>query len=144
MIEIRPETVAHIVFGARQLFADEELRESLRDMEDSEPGAGDHIELDEEELARGRHSEHEMDPVFNDLKNIIDNLPGDYQVELIAIAWLGRGDSSKDDWQELLELARERLSDHTAEYLLDMPLLAEYLQEGLQELGHSVEDFEVD
>ncbi len=144
MIEIRPETVVHIVFGARQLFADDELRGTLRDMEDGEPGSAEQIDLDEELLARGRHSEHELDPVFNDLKNIIDGLPNDYQAELIAIAWLGRGDSSKDDWDELIELARERISDHTADYLLNMPMLAEYLQEGLEEFGHTVEDFEVD
>ena len=144
MIEIRPETVAHIVFGARQLFADEELRGAIRDMEDGESPNADHLDLDEESLARGRHKEHEMDPIFNDLKSVINSLPGDYQAELIALTWLGRGDSTKDDWDELMELARERRTDHTAEYLLNMPMLAEYLQEGMGEFGHSVEDFEIE
>jgi hypothetical protein len=144
MIELKPETVAHIVFGARQLFADDELREVLRDMEDSEPGSGEQIDLDDEALERAKHTEHEMDPVYNDLASIINNLPGDFQAELIALTWLGRGDSTKDEWDDLMNLARERRSDHTADYLLNMPLLAEYLQEGLDAFGHSVEDFEVD
>jgi len=62
---------------------------------------------------------------------------------LVALAWLGRGeDSNKDDWEDLVRLAYERHNDRTANYLLGMPMLADYLQEALQIFDVSCEDFE--
>ena len=46
-------------------------------------------------------------------------------------------------WQAL-ETARTEHVNRTEEYLLGMPLLADYLEEGLDRLGYSVEDIEDD
>ncbi len=57
------------------------------------------------------------------------------QAELVALLWLGRGDAEVDDWDELVVRAEERQENATEEYLLEQPLVAEYLAEGLEKLG---------
>ena len=138
MIEIKPEAVCHIVFRARQMQAADDPLEVADEKEEQPLDLDD---LDEEALERGIHDEHEHDPTYNELKEFIDGLSFDDQYELIALAWLGR-DSAEDEWAELLRLARERRTQHTAEYLLSMPLLADYLQDALQVFDISCEDFE--
>lgn len=80
------------------------------------------------------------DPIYDDVKRIIDDLNEDAQIELVALAWLGRGDyTGVQDWAEAVREARERHNDSTAEYLLGMPLCSEYLEQGLEQLGLSCE-----
>ena len=50
---------------------------------------------------------------------------------MVALTWIGRGDFTADDWDEALRIATEEHNDRTAEYLLGMPLLPDYLEEGL-------------
>jgi len=65
------------------------------------------------------------------------------RVELLALAWLGRGDYTKEEWREVLEEARRVHDEKETQYLIGTPLLADYLEEGLSELGYSLEDFEI-
>jgi thermostable 8-oxoguanine DNA glycosylase len=73
---------------------------------------------------------HADDPVFEELKEMIEDLNIDEQCQVVALAWLGRGDFEKSEWAEALRLVRERHNEHTAEYLLGMPLLGDFLEEG--------------
>lgn len=41
-----------------------------------------------------------------------------------------------------MQIAREEKVVSTADYLLGIPLLADYLEEGLEKMGYSVEDIE--
>jgi hypothetical protein len=59
------------------------------------------------------------------------------------LTWLGRGDGTKDDWSDLVEQARDARSDHTADYLLGMPLLGDYLEEALSQLGYFCDEEEI-
>jgi hypothetical protein len=136
MQEIKPETVCHIIFRARQMNAGEDLVEP-----GDEPEADLERLMEEAEQESSVHDEHEHDPIYLELKSYINELTADEQCELIALAWLGRGDSDSG-WDELMELAQERRSTHTAEYLLDMPLLGDFLEEALSQFDISVEDFE--
>ena len=61
-------------------------------------------------------------------------------VDLIALTWLGRGDASIDEWQELRSEAARARNERIAAYLLGLPLLPEHLQEGLSQFGRSCED----
>ena len=83
------------------------------------------------------------DPTYEELKSFLDSLNEEEQANLVALAWTGRGDFGKDEWDETLTLARERANDHTADYLLGMPLLADYLEEGLAAFDLSCADFEM-
>ena len=82
------------------------------------------------------------DPVFQELKTFIDDMDIDEQCELVALTWVGRGDFTGAEWQAALGLARQEHNEHTAEYLLGTPLLADYLSEGLAEFGLSCAEME--
>ena len=81
-------------------------------------------------------------PTQQELTDAIDQLGDDQRDELVALMWLGRGDYTKDDWDDALETARERHNGKEAQYLMGTPLLADYLEEGGSQLGYSREDFE--
>jgi hypothetical protein len=77
---------------------------------------------------------------FEELSAAIDALNEDEIVDLIALAWIGRGDFGNEQWREARSLAIERHRPHSAAYLVGMPSLGDYLEEGLTVLGHSVTD----
>ena len=54
--------------------------------------------------------------------------------------WLGRGDFGVEEWESALQQAREAWTPRTADYLIGTPLVADYLEEGLSELGYSCSD----
>ena len=68
----------------------------------------------------------------------------DEQASLVALAWIGRGSFAPEELEEALTTARSEHANRTEDYLLGMPLLADYLEEGLDRLGYSVEDAEDD
>ena len=80
------------------------------------------------------------DPVYEELMAFIGALDEDEQVDLIALTWLGRGDASIDEWEELRSEAARAHNERTAVYLLGLPLLPEHLEEGLSQFGRSCED----
>jgi Protein of unknown function (DUF3775) len=86
--------------------------------------------------------EHADDPVQIELTAIIRGLNQDEQIDLVALAWLGRGDGDLSDWEDLHAEASRAHNRRTAEYLLGMPLLGDQLEEALAQFGHSQEDFE--
>ena len=60
--------------------------------------------------------------------------------------WLWPGSAgapfAPDELEEALSTARAEQTNRTEDYLLGMPLLPDYLEEGLDRLGYSVEDAE--
>jgi hypothetical protein len=84
------------------------------------------------------------DAVLHELRSIIGDMSEDEQIDLVALAWLGRGDAGAEGWEELRSEAARAHNRRTAAYLLAMPLLPTYLQDGLAELGLSCEEFEKD
>jgi len=87
---------------------------------------------------------YEDDPTFEELKDAIDGLNWDEQCTLVALTWVGRGDYGADDWDEALALAQEQHTQHTALYLIGIPLLSDYLEAGLAEFEMSCEDIEIE
>jgi len=82
------------------------------------------------------------DPTLAEPRAAIDGLNDDEVVDLIGLAWLGRGNFTKAEWQEARTLAGERHRRRSADYLFGMPALGDYLEEGLAALGHSCEDYD--
>jgi hypothetical protein len=78
------------------------------------------------------------------LKGFIQDMNEDEQASLVALAWIGRGSFGPEELDEALETARAEHVNRTEDYLLGMPMLADYLEEGLDRLGYSVEDIEDD
>lgn len=86
--------------------------------------------------------DHADDPVRSELTATIRGLNEDEQIDLVALAWLGRGDGDLEDWEDMRAEAARARNKRTAEYLLGMPLLGDYLDEALTQFGHSAEEFE--
>jgi hypothetical protein len=79
-------------------------------------------------------------PTREELVGAIEALNEDESLELLALMWLGRGDFSAQDWLSALRQAHLRRDRREAEYLAGTPLLADYLEEGLSQLGYSLDD----
>lgn len=89
--------------------------------------------------------DHGDDAVLQELTSFIAGLSEDEQIDLVSLTWLGRDDNTVEDWEALREEATRAHSTRAtqaAEYLLGIPLLSDYLQEGLAQLGRSCEGLE--
>ena len=100
----------------------------------------DDIEGGEEEWARQMAANFGGDPYYQEFTEMINDLEPDQQWSLVALMWVGRGDYDLEEWDEALKFAEETWTDHTAEYLVGTPLLADYLAEGLQLFETEAED----
>lgn len=79
---------------------------------------------------------------FTELRRVIDKFNVEERQHLVALAWVGRGTFTADEWDDALEEASNFDASHISEYLVNMAQLGDYLEEGLSELGFSSEDFE--
>jgi len=131
-LTISPEKVCFIIMKAKEYDAKDEVTEP-------EPGSNPSDDKDAAVL-----EDHEDDPVVEELTSLITSLSEDEQVDLVTLAWLGRDDYSPADWAAVREEAVRAHNDRTAEYLLGMPLLGDFLAEGLSMLGYSCEEFEIE
>ena len=123
MLSIAPEKVCFVVIKARAF-------DVKVDVIEPDPGSNPADDDMREVL-----EDYEEDPTFDELKDFIQSLNVDEQIDLVALTWLGRGDGTKDEWSDLVQQAKDSRSDHTAEYLLGIPLLGDYLEEALSQLG---------
>ena len=80
------------------------------------------------------------DPVREELLAAIRALNDEERIRLVALAWLGRGTFGIDEWREALATARSEHSRRTAEYLLSLPLLGDYLEDGLAMFDEGIVD----
>jgi hypothetical protein len=77
--------------------------------------------------------------VEEELRAIIDDLAEDEQIELIALAWVGRGTYDASEWEEAIDTATDEARD-AADYLLEMPMLSNFLEAGLAAFDMSCDD----
>ncbi len=133
MIAVDPEKVYFVVVKSRAFDAGMEPESDLEEAAPSQRAV-------EEDMIEERE-EHE-DPIYDEVSAFIGSLNEEEQINLVALTWLGRGDFTVEEWQDALQEARAARSDHTASYLLGIPLLSDYLEEGLSQHGYSLEDME--
>jgi len=82
----------------------------------------------------------EEDAVRQELTSFINGLDEEEQINLVALAWLGRGTFDVEEWDEAVDTARNEHNDRTAQYLLGLPLLGDYLADGLEAFGETFDD----
>jgi hypothetical protein len=90
--------------------------------------------------------DNDDDSVIQELAAFIAAMSEDERIDLVALAWLGRDDNSLEDWNSLRAEATRAHSvqaTRTANYLLGMPLVSDYLEEALSLFGRSCEDVEI-
>lgn len=124
MLEISPSKVARIIIRARELDAKTARWDTPAD------------EADAESILESRAS----DATESELHSYISDLNTDEQASLVAIMWIGRDTFTADDLAEAIDTAKSEASAPTADYLLGIPLLSDYLQSGLEELGHDSDE----
>ena len=129
-LTISPEKVCFIIIKAREF----EVKEwpSFPDQA-SNPSDDRMVEVLET---------RQNDPVFAELTEFISALDEDAQTDLVALAWVGRGDFGIEEWPEARAEAAAAHNERTAEYLLGMPLLPDFLEEALSAAGRSCEEVE--
>jgi hypothetical protein len=99
-------------------------------------------ELDDDGMGRILE-DYADDPTLEELRSFLRAQSDDDLKELLALVWVGRGDYGADEWQEVLNQVQDVREKHTVDYLIGTPLLADYLEEGLSQFGHSCEDYEI-
>ncbi|WP_297443675.1 DUF3775 domain-containing protein [Acidocella sp.] len=122
------ETVCFIIGKARQFDAKDEV---------TEPDPGSNASDDD---MRAVLEDHSDDPVALELISVIRGLNEDEQADLVALAWYGRDGGTFDSWDEARAAAAAAHNERTATYLLGIPLLADYLEAGLEGFGLSCGD----
>jgi hypothetical protein len=130
-LNVSPEKVFFVIVKAREFDAKDVL---------TEPDSGSNPSDDKDAAVL---EDHPDDSVVEELTSFINSLSEDEQIDLVALAWLGRDDFSAVDWTEIREEAARAHNKRTADYLLGMPLLGDFLEEGLSVLGYSCEEFEI-
>jgi hypothetical protein len=80
------------------------------------------------------------DPTRQELYDAIRGLAADQRIELIALAWIGRGTYDIEEWDEALDTAQSEYGKRPTHYLMSMPLLGDYLEAGLEEFDDSIVD----
>ncbi len=129
-LAISPEKVCFIIVKAREF----DVKDAV-----TEPDPGSNAADDGEVAVLEDHAD---DPVQQELTAFINALSEDEQVDLVALTWLGRDDYEASDWASVRDEAAREHNRRTASYLLGMPLLADFLEEGLSMLGRSCDEFE--
>lgn len=126
---ITPEKVCEFIQRVRQFQAKEEGDDLV---EGSNP-ADDGMSVVLEDAAE--------DSVEFELREFICGLNVDEQIDLVALAWLGRGDGSREEWATLrADAAREHQARTMVQYLLGMPMLADYLDDALEKFGQACDN----
>jgi len=130
MLTISLEKLFYIVEKAREFDA-----EVPGETGDTESSAADD---DEREILLDTPN----NPTAQELRAALGSLNADERDELLALMWVGRGDFDGSSWSDALALARQQRTDREPDYLMGTPLLADYLEAGVDALGLSLEEFE--
>jgi Protein of unknown function (DUF3775) len=133
--EVRPELsislekVCFVIAKAREL----DVKVAPEELDDAS----------DEDMMQRILEDYADDPTLEELRSFLKDQNDDELKELLALVWLGRGDFSVDEWRRGLRRVRDVRQHHTIDYLLGTPLLADFLEEGLTQLGFSCEEFEL-
>lgn len=124
MLEINPEIVCNIILRAREFHAKEIVHIPQEPPEKTD-------DWYEQVL-----SDYADDDTLQELITNIKDLEPIQQATLVALLWVGRGDFDIKEWDQALAEAKRNWNEFTAEYLLTKPLVADYLEDALNQMGY--------
>jgi hypothetical protein len=124
-LRINPDKVCEFIEAAR------ELSGRVTPTTGDQTSTGDDSAL---ELGMERRSD---DPTRLQMVEFVAGLNVEEQTDLLALIYMGREDAA--DWDEALDMARDRIDGNDADFMIGDPGLPEYLSEGLEFFGKSCE-----
>lgn len=130
MLEIATDKVGHVIIRSREY--DTKVDPT------SEPTSLDRDDRTSETILEDLPG----DATGQELRDFLGSLNEDEQASLIALAWIGRDTYAAAELDEAIETAKSEHRTNAVRYLMSLPLLSDYLEEGLDKLGLSVEDAE--
>jgi len=130
-LTISSESVCFIIVKAREFDAQDVVTDPDSGSNAADDGAASVLEAHSDDLTQ------------KELVAFITALSEEEQADLVALLWLGRGDGTMEDWDDLRGEAQRQHNSRTAAYLLGEPLLSDHLEEGLSQFGFTCEDFEI-
>ncbi len=83
------------------------------------------------------------DPAAQEIRSFAVALDEDCQIDLVALTWAGQGDYDMSEWSEATAQAAAAHDARTADYLLGLPLVSEFLEDALTESMRSCETEEL-
>ena len=118
-LSVSLETVCRLIVRAREL----EAQVPAEDID------GEAVEDHDDPLAVLEDEVNEA--VEAEIFAALDDLADDQIADVLALALVGRGTYDPSEWDEAIEAASDRDSEPPIDQLLDMPMLAAYLEAGL-------------
>lgn len=117
-LSIPMETICRLLFRARELEAPVTLDvadddEMAVDGDNPSPVSGDEVD----------------EAVEAEVLSLLEDLADDEIAEVLALAWIGRGTYEAGEWDDALAEASD--SDDQLDQLMELPMLAAYLEAGL-------------
>jgi hypothetical protein len=124
------DTLCRLILRAKELEAQvpAEDPDEDPDNEDDYDEGGETLSVLEDEL---------NDSVEEEVQATLDDLAEDQLAEVVALAWVGRGTYDASEWDEAFAEAGELGGEEKIDELMDMPLLAGYLEAGLAAFDYS-------
>jgi hypothetical protein len=122
-LSIPLEAVCRIILRAREY-------ETLVPESDPDEGSDAIDDGAVDVLEDGLDEDGDENPSEAELRAAIDDLAEDEQLELIALALVGRGDFEAAEWAEAIESAGDETND-AADWALDQPTFSTDLENGL-------------
>lgn len=119
MLDINPEKVRQVITEARMFDVKEADSDPDSGSNASDDGMADILE------------DMEGDATLQELTEFIRSMDEDEQISLVALAWIGRGTYDATDLDQAMAEARRAHNNRTAEYLVGLPRLGDYLEDGL-------------
>ncbi|MBL8658796.1 MAG: DUF3775 domain-containing protein [Rhodospirillales bacterium] len=125
------EKVCYLIIKAREF-------DAKMEPEVSEPGDNPTDDAEREILF-----DYPDDPTVEEIRSFLAAFNVDEMVELLALMWVGSGDYDIDEWEDALEDARDDPDSRRIDAFLGMPLLGDFLEEGLAQFDISCADIEM-
>jgi len=125
------ETLCRLILRARELEAQVpalDPDEDADNVDDLDDDGGEALSVIEDEINSG---------VEEEVRSTLEDLADDQLAETLALAWVGRGTYDSSEWDDAFAEANEIGPDSAIDEMLDMPLLASYLEAGLAAFDYS-------
>jgi Protein of unknown function (DUF3775) len=129
-LSISPEKVAYLIVKTREF-----------DVQDanSDPDSGSNAIDDGMTDVLEDHGDN---PVRQEIRAFVGALDIDEKADLIALMQLGREDGTMEEWEAMRAQGLREHGGRVAAYLLGQPMVSDYLEDGLDQLGISIAEFE--